>query len=108
MVAGLTATMLLIFASLAGIGFAGGSTSAKQYHGQYGKTKVTICHKGHTITVAQIAWLTGHSRHHDTLGACPQTTTAAVTTAAAPTAATAATPAAATHGKSAAAPGHNK
>ena len=34
-----------------------------------GQTKVTICHKGHTITVGAPA-LKAHRRHGDTLGAC--------------------------------------
>ena len=41
--------------------------------GGKGQEKVTLCHKGHTITVgapAQVA----HERHGDTLGACGQTT----------------------------------
>jgi hypothetical protein len=70
--AGMTAAMLLLFASLAGLGFANGSTSASQYqygHGQYGK-KVTICHKGKvTITIAKAAW-PAHKAHNDTEGPC--------------------------------------
>ena len=37
---------------------------------QYGHHKVTICHKGHTITIDEDA-LPAHLRHGDTLGACP-------------------------------------
>ena len=37
---------------------------------QYGKTKVTLCHKGKTITVGAPA-AKAHVRHGDTLGACP-------------------------------------
>ncbi len=38
---------------------------------QYGKTKVTLCHKGKkTITVGAPA-AKAHLRHHDTLGRCP-------------------------------------
>jgi hypothetical protein len=33
------------------------------------QARVTICHKGHTITVAQPA-VAAHLRHGDTLGAC--------------------------------------
>ena len=36
----------------------------------YGKTKITICHKGKTLRVAAPAWK-GHKRHvGDHLGAC--------------------------------------
>jgi len=37
---------------------------------QYGKTKVTLCHKGKTITVGKPA-AKAHLRHGDTLGRCP-------------------------------------
>lgn len=37
---------------------------------QYGKTKVTLCHKGKTITVGAPA-AKAHMRHGDTLGPCP-------------------------------------
>jgi hypothetical protein len=38
---------------------------------QYGKTKVTLCHKGKkTITVGAPA-VKAHMRHGDTLGRCP-------------------------------------
>jgi hypothetical protein len=67
---------LITMAVLAGVGFAGGSTSASQY--QYGK-KVTICHRTHsqkhpwvTITINRHAW-SAHERHGDTLGACAAT-----------------------------------
>jgi len=36
---------------------------------QYQPQKVTICHKGHTITIAQAA-LPAHLAHGDTVGAC--------------------------------------
>ena len=36
---------------------------------QYGKTKVTLCHKGKTITVGAPA-AKAHMRHGDELGAC--------------------------------------
>ncbi|HEX4930377.1 MAG TPA: hypothetical protein VFV62_06665 [Gaiellaceae bacterium] len=36
---------------------------------QYGKTKVTLCHKGKTITVGKPA-AKAHLRHGDKLGAC--------------------------------------
>ena len=41
--------------------------NAAQY--QYGQTKVTICHKGNMIRVAQSAVKT-HLGHGDTLGRC--------------------------------------
>jgi len=50
--------------------------SAAQYQygpsgNQYGKTKVTLCHKGKkTITVGKPA-AKAHLRHGDTLGRCP-------------------------------------
>jgi len=42
--------------------------AAAQY--QYGKTKVTLCHKGKTITVGAPAQK-AHLRHGDKLGPCP-------------------------------------
>jgi hypothetical protein len=52
----------------------GTSPSASQYQygpsgKQYGKTKVTLCHKGHTITVGAPA-VKAHLRHGDHLGPC--------------------------------------
>ena len=35
-----------------------------------GKDKVTICHKGQTITVSRCAYEKGHASHGDTLGPC--------------------------------------
>jgi hypothetical protein len=43
---------------------------AAQEEGGNAQEKVTICHKGHTITVAAPA-LAAHERHGDTEGACP-------------------------------------
>ena len=43
------------------------NASAAQY--QYGKTKVTLCHKGKTITVGAPA-AKAHMRHGDHLGSC--------------------------------------
>ena len=43
------------------------SASAAQY--QYGKTKVTICHKGKSITVGAPA-VKAHVRHGDSIGRC--------------------------------------
>jgi hypothetical protein len=79
--AALALLAVLAVLSLAGVSFAGngngkgGSKSASssqyQYSGgkQYGHHKVAICHKGHTIKVAQPA-VKAHLRHGDTLGAC--------------------------------------
>jgi hypothetical protein len=48
-------------------------TSAQHQYGsagkQYGRHRVTLCHKGHTISVAQPA-VKAHLRHGDKLGAC--------------------------------------
>jgi hypothetical protein len=46
----------------------GAQAAAAQY--QYGQPKVTVCHKGKTIRVAQPA-ARAHQRHGDTLGPCP-------------------------------------
>jgi hypothetical protein len=50
------------------------ATAAKKQYGpsgkQYGKTKVTLCHKGKTITVGAPA-AKAHLRHGDKLGRCP-------------------------------------
>jgi hypothetical protein len=49
-------------------------TAAQKQYGpaghQYGKTKVTLCHKGKTITVGAPA-VKAHLRHGDKLGRCP-------------------------------------
>jgi hypothetical protein len=50
------------------------TTGAAQYEygsggKQYGKHRVAICHKGHTIRVAQPA-VKAHLKHGDTLGPC--------------------------------------
>jgi hypothetical protein len=48
------------------------SASQKQYSPsgkQYGRTKVTLCHKGHAITVGAPA-VKAHLRHGDSLGPC--------------------------------------
>lgn len=37
---------------------------------QYGRRKVTICHKGKTISVSRSA-VPAHRRHGDTVGPCP-------------------------------------
>jgi hypothetical protein len=84
----LTVLVLGAFASFGGLGYAASGTtqavkavkhvvapsrpqivnkSAAQ--SQYGQPKVTICHKGHTITISQAA-LPAHLRHGDHAGAC--------------------------------------
>ena len=59
---------------------------AEQDGGVLGEEKVTICHKGQTITVAEPA-VQAHLKHGDTPGPCPTTTTTAAptTTTVAPT-----------------------
>jgi len=73
----LTATLLVSVVALAAPPPGKGKppTAAKQQYGpagkQYGKTKVTLCHKGKkTITVGSPA-ARAHLRHGDTLGSCP-------------------------------------
>jgi hypothetical protein len=84
----LTVLVLGAFGSFGGLGYAASGTrhavkavkhvvapsrpqivnkSAAQ--AQYGQPKVTICHKGHTITIARPA-LPAHLRHGDTIGPC--------------------------------------
>jgi hypothetical protein len=69
------AVLALAGVSIAGNGKGKGPKSASssqyQYSGgkQYGKHRVALCHKGHTIRVAQPA-VKAHLRHGDTLGAC--------------------------------------
>ena len=64
--AALATGLLVAFAALGGVGAAQSAIGAAQY--QYGK-KVTICHKGKTISVSKSAW-PAHQRHGDTLGTC--------------------------------------
>ena len=64
--AGLVVCMLVAVAALGGVGAAQSAVSSAQ--GAYGK-KVTICHKGKTISVSKKAW-PAHQRHGDTLGPC--------------------------------------
>jgi hypothetical protein len=81
-VAAVLATVLLLaVATLAGAAAGKGkppktgktASAAQQQYGpsgkQYGKTKVTLCHKGHTITVGAPA-ARAHLRHGDHAGAC--------------------------------------
>ena len=77
----LGAALFLSVAALASVGKGkpgkpakGKNASAAQYQygpsgKQYGKTKVTLCHKGKTITVGAPA-AKAHLRHGDKLGAC--------------------------------------
>ena len=70
---GLAASLMVVFAALAGIGLAGSSLSAAQYEygGQYGK-KVAVCHKGKkTLSVSVNAW-PAHKAHGDVQGTCAQ------------------------------------
>jgi len=84
LVALLTASLFLSVAALGAMGAPGkgkpgkgkGKTAATAQYGpagkQYGKTnKVTLCHKGKTITVGKPA-APAHLRHDDTPGACPR------------------------------------
>jgi len=81
----LTVVLVLSVAALAGAAPGKGKpgkpgkpdtpSAAKHQYGpaghQYGKTKVTLCHKGKkTITVGKPA-AKAHLRHGDTLGPCP-------------------------------------
>ena len=76
--AALTAALLVSVAAFAappGKGKAGAAKAAKSgkmspAKKQYGKTKVTLCHKGKTITVGAPA-ARAHLRHGDKLGSCP-------------------------------------
>jgi hypothetical protein len=70
------AVLALAGVSVAGNGKGKGpakSASSSQYEysggAQYGRHRVAICHKGHTIRVAQPA-VKAHLRHGDHLGAC--------------------------------------
>jgi len=75
----LLAVVAIAVLALAGVSIAGngkgkgGSSSSSEYQysggNQYGKHRVALCHKGHTIRVAQPA-VKAHLRHGDTLGAC--------------------------------------
>jgi hypothetical protein len=64
--AALAISLLAAFAALGGVGVAQSAISAAQY--QYGH-KVTICHKGKTISVGKAAER-AHVRHGDTVGTC--------------------------------------
>lgn len=87
--AALTVFVLGSLASFGGVGYAASGTSeaftsVKQIvkssrshvmrqtaaQDQYETKKVTICHKGKTITISRSA-LPAHLRHGDTVGACP-------------------------------------
>ena len=64
--AALATSLVVAFAALGSVGAAQSTISAAQY--QYGK-KVTICHKGHTISVGKAAE-PAHVRHGDAVGTC--------------------------------------
>ena len=64
--AALATSLLAVFAALGGVSVAQSAISAAQY--QYGH-KVTICHKGKTITVGKAAE-PAHVRHGDAVGTC--------------------------------------
>lgn len=64
--AALATSLLAVFAALGGVSVAQSAISAAQY--QYGH-KVTICHKGKTITVGKAAE-PAHARHGDAVGTC--------------------------------------
>ena len=64
--AALAVGLLVEFAALGGVSAGQSAISADQY--QYGK-KVTICHKGKTITISRNAW-PAHQRHGDVMGTC--------------------------------------
>jgi len=71
LVAVLTAALFLSVAALASVGKGKPGKPGKPNPAgkQYGKTKVTLCHKGKTITVGAPA-ARAHLRHGDTLGPC--------------------------------------
>jgi hypothetical protein len=66
--AGLFAAGHLAISALFGIG--GTPAFAEAASDGYGQQKVTLCHRGHTITVAAPA-VPAHLKHGDTLGPCP-------------------------------------
>jgi hypothetical protein len=86
---GLTAAMLVALSAVGGMSYAATAvkhaaqktgwvkiskkhaTPAKTSAGAQYLTKVTICHKGKTISVASSA-VPAHLRHGDTRGACPK------------------------------------
>lgn len=65
----LTGGLLVAVAAFGGVGVAQSAISAVQY--QYGKQKVTLCHKGKTITVGKPA-AAAHVKHGDFVGTCAQ------------------------------------
>jgi hypothetical protein len=87
--AALTVLMVGTLASFGGLGYAASSTKeaaiavkdivassrpqvvhSSAAQDQYGPQKVTICHKGHTITISRSA-LPAHLAHGDFVGVCP-------------------------------------
>ncbi len=71
-----TVSAVAVFSAAGGVGMAGGVISLHQYgpgagQYQYGKQKVTICHKGkRTIRISERAW-PAHIRHGDPVTAGP-------------------------------------
>ena len=69
----LIALAAVVLAGLAVAANGKGAAAAQYAYGPagkaYGKTKITICHKGKTLRVAAPAWK-GHQKHGDHLGAC--------------------------------------
>jgi hypothetical protein len=62
--------MVMAFAALGGVGLA--QTTGGPGGKQYGKGKVTICHKGkRTVRISKAA-VRAHLRHGDTLGTCAE------------------------------------
>jgi hypothetical protein len=66
--AGLAVAMPLAAFAMTSAG--GGAALGNVAAAGYGQQKVTICHNGQTISVAQSA-VPAHQSHGDTLGACP-------------------------------------
>jgi hypothetical protein len=67
--AAMVVSMLVAVAALGGVGRAQSMITAAD--GAYGK-KVTICHKGKTITVGKAAVAAHVKNHGDTIGTCAQ------------------------------------
>ena len=69
---------IAVFGVAGGVGLAGGLASLHQYGAgagqyQYGKQKVTICHKGkRTLRISIRAWPKHSKNHGDTMGACAE------------------------------------
>src|SRR5919202_6584259 len=76
---GVVAAMVVTTLAIVTVAFAaqkeGGSSSETPAEDQYGagQEKVTLCHKGHTITVGAPA-VSAHLKHGDSLDPCPTDT----------------------------------